>query len=161
MTQPIATADLCDAHGYFVRVIEQAFIDYGGRRRFSGEVSTVQAFEDNSRVREALQEPGRGRVLVVEGGGSMRRSMLGDNLAALAVANGWSGVVVFGAIRDSEAIAKLDLGVRALGTCPRKTEKLDVGERDTIVMLGGVEISPGQWLYADADGIVVADKPLH
>lgn len=148
------TADLCDAHDHAC-VLDLPLRDYGGRIAFHGPVSTVHAFEDNSRVREAVAEPGRGRVLVVDGGGSTKRSMLGDNLAAMAVKNGWAGVLVFGVIRDTEAIGRLDLGVKALGTCPRKTEKLGKGQRDVALDIGGVHIEPGHWLYADEDGVVL------
>ena len=154
------TCDLCDAHEAQVRVLDLALRDFGGRLAFSGVVSTIKAFEDNSRVREAVAEPGQGRVLVIDGGGSTRRAMLGDLLAAKATENGWAGVVVFGAIRDSVEIAALDLGVKALGTCPRKTDKLDSGERDVEVHFGGVRIRPGDWLYADVDGVVLADAAL-
>jgi regulator of ribonuclease activity A len=154
------TADLCDAHATRVRVLEIALRDYGRRRTFCGPVSTVRTLEDNSRVREAVHEPGRGRVLVVDGGGSLRRALLGDLLAAKAVENGWSGVVVIGAIRDSEVIGGLELGVKALGTVPRKTERRDAGERDVVLQLGGVVITPGDWLYADADGVLLSDAAL-
>lgn len=149
------TADLCDAHEDSVRVLDLPLRDYGGRIAFDGPVSTVSALEDNSRVREAVAEPGAGRVLVVDGGGSTRRSMLGDNLAAMAVKNGWAGVVVHGVIRDTEAIGQLALGVKALGTCPRKTEKRGQGLRDVPLQFGGVTVVPGDWLYADEDGVVL------
>lgn len=152
-----ATTDLCDAHGDAMRVIDLPLLDLGGRIAFAGHVSTIKAYEDNSRVREAVAEDGRGRVLVVDAGGSRQRAMLGDQLAALAVRNGWEGIVIFGVIRDGAAIAALDLGVKALGRCPRKTEKLGDGRRDVTIVLGGVEIRPGQWLCADFDGVVVAD----
>ena len=148
------TADLCDAREADVRVLDLPLRDYGGRVAFSGPVSTIRALEDNSRVREAVAEPGQGRVLVVDGGGSTRRSMLGDNLAAMAAKNGWSGVVVHGVIRDTQAIGELALGVKALGTCPRKTDKLGQGLRDVALQFGGVSIAPGDWLYADEDGVV-------
>lgn len=154
------TCDLCDLHGDRVRVIELPLRDYGGRLAFDGVVSTVQAHEDNSRVREAVAESGHGRVLVIDGGGSMRRAMLGDLLAAKAVENGWAGVVVIGAIRDSAAIGALDLGVKALGTCPRKTDKHDRGMRDVAVEIGGVIVRPGDWLCADEDGVVISDAVL-
>lgn len=154
------TCDLCDLHDAQVRVLDLPLRDFGGRLAFNGLVSTVKAIEDNSRVREAVAEPGQGRVLVIDGGGSMRRAMLGDLLAATAVENGWAGVVVFGAIRDSGAIGGLELGVKALGTCPRKTDKLGAGERDVDVEFGGVRIRPGDWLCADEDGVVVADTDL-
>ena len=154
------TCDLCDLHDAQVRVLELPLRDFGGRLAFNGIVSTVKAHEDNSRVREAVAEAGQGRVLVIDGGGSMRRAMFGDLLAAAAVENGWAGVVVFGAIRDSGAMGDLALGVKALGTCPRKTEKLGAGERDVDVEFGGVRIRPGDWLCADEDGVVLADTDL-
>lgn len=155
-----ATADLCDAHEGAVQVLIAPWRDYGGRKAFCGEVSTVRAFEDNSRVREAVHEPGRGRVLLVDGGASLARAMLGDLLAAKAVENGWSGVIVLGAIRDSAAIATMDLGVKALGTVPRKTERKGAGERDVALSIGKVTVRPGQWIYADDDGVVVAESRL-
>ena len=154
------TCDLCDAFEAEVRVLELPLRDYGGRVAFSGIVSTVKALEDNSRVREAVAEPGHGRVLVIDGGGSLRRSMLGDMLAEKAVANGWSGVLVHGAIRDSAAIGALDLGVKALATCPMKTDKQGQGLRDVPVAFGGLIVLPGQWLAADEDGVILADRPL-
>lgn len=160
MSATFATADLCDAHEAAVQVLDLPLRDYGGRRAFFGEISTVRAVEDNSRVREAVHEAGRGRVLLVDGGGSLRRAMLGDLLAAKAVENGWSGVIVFGAIRDSAVMAELDLGVKALGTCPRKTERRGLGERDVVLRIGDLEVRPGQWLYADGDGVLIADGRL-
>jgi len=156
----VNTCDLCDQFEDRVRVLELPLRDYGGRVAFSGLVSTVKALEDNSRVREAVAEPGEGRVLVIDGGGSLRRSMLGDMLAEKAVANGWSGVLVHGAIRDSVAIGRLDLGVKALATCPLKTDKRGQGLRDVPVAFGGLVIAPGQWLCADEDGVIVSDAPL-
>lgn len=143
-----------------MKVLDLLLRDYGGRRAFFGEISTVCALEDNSRVREAVHETGRGRVLLVDGGGSLRRAMLGDLLATKAVENGWSGVIVVGAIRDSAVMAELDLGVKALGTCPRKTERRGLGERDGVLSLGNLEVRPGQWLYADGDGVLIADTAL-
>lgn len=154
------TCDLCDRFEGRVRVLELPLRDYGGRIAFSGRVSTVKALEDNSLVREAVAEPGEGRVLVIDGGGSLRRAMLGDMLAGKAVANGWSGVVVHGAIRDSTAIGRLPLGVKALGTCPMKTDKRGQGLRDVPLRFGGVEIRPGDWLAADEDGVVIAGEAL-
>jgi len=153
----LRTTDLCDAHED-ARVLDLQLGDFGGRLMFHGPVSTVRALEDNSRVREAVAEPGAGRVLVIDGGGSTRRAMLGDLLAAKAVENGWAGVVVHGVIRDSEVIAGLDLGVKALGTCPRKTDKLGQGLRDVPLHFGGIAIAPGDWLYADEDGVVLLPK---
>jgi len=154
------TADLCDQHGDTVHVIEETFVNLGGNLRFSGRISTLLAFEDNGRVREALSEAGNGRVLVVDGGGSRRRALLGDQLAEMAVKNAWAGLVIFGCIRDSAAIAAMPLGVKAIGTCPRKTEKLGQGLRDVPVRIGGVDIRPGEWLYADEDGALVSATEL-
>lgn len=154
------TCDLCDRFVGRVRVLELPLRDYGGRIAFSGLVSTVKALEDNSLVRVAVAEPGEGRVLVIDGGGSLRRAMLGDMLAEQAAANGWSGVLVHGAIRDSVAIAALDLGVKALATCPMKTDKRGQGLRDVPVEFGGLLIEAGQWLAADEDGVILADAPL-
>ena len=160
MSAAFATADLCDAHEDRVRVLALPWRDFGGRVAFCGPVSTVLACEDNSRVREAVAEPGNGRVLLIAGAGSLRRAMLGDLLAQKAVANGWAGVVIDGALRDSSVIATLDLGVKALGTCPRKTDKRDQGLRDVAVEIAGVRVRPGEWLYADADGVIVAELAL-
>lgn len=160
MSAEFSTADLCDAHEGAVQVLLAPWRDYGGRRAFCGEASTVRAFEDNSRVREAVHEPGRGRVLLVDGGGSLARAMLGDLLAAKAVENGWNGVIVLGAIRDSHAMAAMDLGVKALGTVPRKTERKGAGERDVVLSIGEVVLRPGQWIYADGDGVIVAESRL-
>lgn len=154
------TCDLCDRFEAQVRVLDLPLGDFGGQVAFAGIVSTVKALEDNSRVREAVAEPGHGRVLVIDGGGSSRRAMLGDMLAEKAVANGWAGVLVHGAIRDSEAIGGLAIGVKALGTCPMKTDKRGEGLRDVPVEFGGVLIRPGDWLAADEDGVVLADSAL-
>ncbi len=154
------TADLCDHHSDRVQMAEEAFADFGGRILFSGQIQTIKAFEDNSKVREAVGEAGTGKVLVIDGGGSMRRAMLGDLLAEKAVANGWNGIVINGCIRDSAEIATMDLGVKALGTHPCKTEKRGLGDRDVAVRFAGVDFIPGHYLYADEDGIIVSDVPL-
>lgn len=155
-----ATADLCDAHEDIVRVLALPWLDLGGRAAFHGRVSTIKACEDNSRVREAVAEPGTGRVLVVDGGGSLARAMLGDQLAAKAVQNGWEGLVIVGAIRDSAPIATMGLGVKALGRCPRKTDKRGEGLREVTLEIAGVRVAPGFWLYADADGVIVSERAL-
>lgn len=157
---PAKTADICDEHADSVRVLTPMFQDYGGRVEFSGPVSTVKLFEDNSRVREAVSEPGEGRVLVVDGGGSLRCALLGDNLAAMAVANGWQGIVVYGCIRDAAEIAAMDLGVKALNTHPCKSVKRGLGERDVPVTFAGETLRPGDYLYADRDGVVLASSAL-
>jgi len=154
------TADLCDAHGEGLRVCEPIFGDYGGLTCFAGAVATVQCFEDNTQVKAALAEPGEGRVLVVDAGGSLRCAMLGDRLAANAVQNGWAGLLVHGCIRDSAAIAGMPLGVKAMGTIPRKSEPRGEGQRDIPVTFAGVTFRPGDWVYCDEDGVLAADGPL-
>ena len=149
------TADLCDEFSNELDVCEPIFRTYGGRVRFSGRIATIKCFEDNSRVRELVKEPGEGRVLVIDAGGSLRRAVLGDMLAKDAVDNGWSGAIVYGCIRDSAAIAQMPLGVRALGTLPMKTDKRGEGQRDLVVRFAGATFRPGDWAYADEDGIVV------
>lgn len=160
----LSTCDLCDKHkgvsdGSF-RVLPPLFTDYGAHIRFSGLVTTVQCLDDNSRVREAVNSPGEGRVLVVDGGGSVRRSLLGGNLAAAAAKNGWAGVVVFGAVRDKAECAASAVGIRALALIPLPTDRRDQGLRDVPVLIGGVRVNPGDWLYADEDGMVVASTQL-
>jgi regulator of ribonuclease activity A len=156
----LATADLYDAHESSVQVVAPMFNDYGGIEQFSGPIVTVKVHEDNSLVRAALKEPGQGRVLVVDGGGSLRCALLGDNLAALGVKNAWRGIVVYGCIRDSEAIGKLAIGVKAMQTNPRKSVKKGQGERDVPVQFGGVSFHPGHYLYADRDGIILSAAAL-
>lgn len=155
-----ATADLCDAHADEIQICEPVFLAYGGHAAFTGAVSTIKCFEDNSLVREAVAEPGEGRVLVVDAGGSRRCAMLGDLLAAKAVEQGWSGVLLFGMIRDSAAIAAMPIGVRALGTHPLKSVKKGVGERDVPVRFAGVTFQPGDFVYADQDGVICSPRRL-
>ncbi len=154
------TADLYDAHGDDLQVALPLFRDYGGRGEFHGAVVTLKLHEDNSLVRETLGEPGEGRVLVVDGGGSLRCALLGDNLARMAAANGWSGLVIHGCIRDSVEIARLPIGVKALATNPTKSLKRGEGQRDVVVRFADVSFVPGCYLYADADGIVVSLEAL-
>ena len=163
MSSPIEylTTDLCDAHEDKIRVVEPMFASYGGRLSFFGRIATLKLFEDNSLVRKAVESAGEGRVLVIDGGGSLRRALVGDQLAALAVKNGWAGIVVYGCIRDSRAISDMDIGVFALDTHPMKTIKRNVGEADIPVVFGGVTFTPGEWLYADDDGVIVSSAPLH
>ena len=158
-----ATCDLGDAHkndtdGAF-RVLPPVFRDFGGRLKFSGPVSTVKCFEDNSLVKAAVDSPGQGRVLVVDGGGSLRRALVGGNLAAAAARNGWAGLVVDGCVRDVAELAVCDVGIRALALMPLPTEKRNEGQRDVPVQVQGVWVRPGEWLYADEDGIVVMPAP--
>lgn len=154
------TTDLCDAHETRVRVVEPMFASFGGKLAFHGKIATLKLFEDNSLVRKAVESPGKGRVLVIDGGGSLRRALVGDQLAALAVKNGWSGIVVYGCIRDSRAISEMNIGVFALDAHPMKTVKKNVGEADIPVTFGGVSFVPGEWLYADEDGVIVSTDEL-
>lgn len=164
MTASFATCDLCDDHkndtdGDF-RVLPPVFKDYGRRLKFAGQVSTVKCFEDNTLVKAAVDSPGNGRVLVVDGGGSLRRALVGGNLGKAAAKNGWAGVVVDGCVRDSAELAECDVGIRALALMPLPTEKRQEGQSDVAVQVQGVWVRPGDWLYADEDGIVVAARPL-
>jgi regulator of ribonuclease activity A len=157
---PFATPDLCDEFGAEVRVAEPLFRDFGGVERFAGPIATLRVFEDNALVRQALEMPGEGRVLVVDGGGSLRSALVGGNLAALARDNGWSGLVVYGCIRDAAEIAITPVGVKALHAVPRRSARGGAGERGVPVAFAGITFTPGAWLYADRDGIVVADRKL-
>ena len=152
------TPDLCDEFPDIVRVLTTAFISYGGREAFNGPARTVKCFEDNSKVKELAASPGRGRVMVVDGAGSLRRALLGDEVAAQAVVNGWAGIVIVGAVRDVEQLRSLDLGIKALGSCPLKTEKRDLGDVDVPIEVGGVRIAPGDHVFADATGVVVMPR---
>ena len=163
-TAGFATCDLCDAHkndisGGF-RVLPPEFRDFGAVRQFSGPVATVKCFEDNSLVKAAVDSPGHGRVLVVDGGGSLRRALLGGNLGAAAARNGWAGVVIDGCVRDVAELAGHQVGIRALAAMPLPTEKRNEGQSDVAVHIQGVWVMPGEWLYADADGIVVSSREL-
>lgn len=158
-----ATCDLCDNHkndtsGDF-RVLPPAFRDFGGVQKFSGPVATLKCFEDNSLVKAAVDAPGEGRVLVVAGAGSLRRALLGGNLGAAAAKNGWVGVVIDGCVRDVAELAQCRIGIRALAAMPLPTEKRDQGQRNVAVQIQGVWVRPGDWLYADEDGIVVTPAP--
>lgn len=156
-----ATTDLSDAHPD-AQVCEPVFRDFGGRKAFHGAVKTLKIFEDNALLRAVLETAGEGRVLVVDAGGSLRCAVLGGNLGQLAVKNGWAGLVINGCIRDSEEIAGQPVGVKALAVHPRKSEKgLHSAHADRVVSFAGVTFRPGAWLYADADGIVVSERPIH
>jgi regulator of ribonuclease activity A len=158
------TPDLCDQFetelGKTVRVVAPMFRRYGGRAAFCGEVVTLKIFEDNTLVREVFNENGTGKVLVIDGGGSLRCALVGDQLALLARKNGWEGVIVYGCIRDSADINGMDIGIRALETHPQKTVKKGVGERNLAVTFGGVTFNPGEYAYADEDGVLISTHPL-
>ena len=154
------TADLCDDYESKISVVQPLFRDFGGNISFSGKIFTIKCFEDNSLVREALKTPGDGRVLVVDGGGSTRKALVGDLLAQAGADNSWSGIVVNGCIRDSGVIAKINIGCKALATFPMKTDKKGIGEQDLIVHFADVDFIPGHYLYADEDGIIVSANNL-
>ncbi|PIE44370.1 MAG: ribonuclease activity regulator protein RraA [Gammaproteobacteria bacterium] len=156
----IITPDLCDEFPESIQVIEPMLNNYGGKPAFGGEIVTVKCFEDNSVVKEQVALPGKGKVLVVDGGGSKRAALLGDMLAEKASVSGWEGIVVYGCIRDVDVIRKTDLGVQALATHPMKTEKKGIGELNVPIKFGGVEMRPGQYIYADNNGVIVSDKEL-
>jgi regulator of ribonuclease activity A len=154
------TADLVDAHEADVRSCELQLRQFGGRKYFAGPIRTLDVHEDNALVRTMVQTPGAGAVLVIDGKGSLRRALVGDVLAGLARDNGWSGLVINGAIRDVEALAGLELGVKALGSNPMKSAKSGAGSVDTPVTFGGVTFRPGEFLYSDDDGILVSKQQL-
>ena len=151
----VGTADLVDTYGPDLRVCDIQFRQFGGRRVFCGPVRTVSCHEDNGLLRDLLRTPGSGSVLVVDGGGSLRTALVGDLIAGTAQDNGWAGLVLHGAVRDSAALSHLDLGIKALGTNPRKSAKTGAGAVDMPVTFGGVTFQPGDMLHADDDGIVL------
>ena len=160
-----STCDLCDTHkeddDETLRVLPPLFQSWGARRYFAGPVSTVRCFEDNSLVKSALDRPGHGGVLVVDGGGSLRRALVGGNVAAAAAANGWSGVVVNGCVRDAGELSVANVGILALALIPMPTVKRGEGQSGIVLNFCGVVVRPGDWLYADADGVLVSAVPLH
>lgn len=165
MSDPVfSTCDLCDANekdlsGAF-RVLPPVLVELGAPRPFSGAVCTVRAPEDNSRVRDAVNSPGAGRVLVVDGGASLRVALLGGNLAAAAARNGWAGVIVDGCVRDRAELRAAGIPIRARASVPQRSVKRGEGQMDVPVTVCGVRVLPGDWLYADEDGIVIANRPL-
>lgn len=160
MMDDFSTADLSDEHPG-VQVAGPVLGSFGGVSTFAGRIETVACFEDNSVVRETIESPGEGRVLVVDGGGSLRCALVGDRVAADALANGWVGLVINGCVRDSAALSDLDIGILALDTHPRRSRKRGEGRRGETVRFAGVEFVPGAWLYADDDGVVVSGGPIH
>lgn len=156
---PIVTPDICDDHPE-VQVVDPGFRNYGGVTAFGGPIVTVKCFEDNSLVKELVATPGQGRVMVVDGGGSYRCALLGDMLAEKAAASGWAGLIIYGCVRDVDVLGQTSLGVQALGSHPRKSNKRGVGEQDIPVTFSGVTFQPGHYVYADNNGIVVSEKPL-
>ena len=157
----LKTTDLCDAHIEKLRVGEPiGFKDYGGRKIFNGEIVTLKCFENNPMVRNTLSQNGEGKVLVVDGGGSLRCAMLGDQLGELAVKNKWNGVIVYGCVRDSADLMKLDVGVKALNTHPCKSSRKIEGQENIQVRFAGIDFIPGEFVYCDEDGILVSKEKL-
>lgn len=157
----ISTPDLCDAHPEHVRVlIGLHWHSYGGRSAFGGQVETARCFEDNSVVKQHLHTSGDGKVLVVDGGNSMRHALIGDQIAANAAQNGWSGVIIHGACRDVDELARLDIGIFALGSVPIRSVRRGEGQLNIPVNFGGVAFHPGDYVYADLNGVIVADRSL-
>ena len=157
-TPKLATADVCDAVGDAAAFLSARFYDYGARRDFAGPAVTVRTIDDNSKIKELLATAGEGRVLVVDGGGSDRAALMGGNLAKDAAKNGWAGVVIFGRVRDRHELIREDIGIKALGSCPRKPAQKGRGEVNGELAIGGVSIHAGYWIIADADGVVVTHE---
>lgn len=154
------TADPVDAHEAELQSCAIAFRQYGGRTRFCGPVRTLRTFEDNAKLKALVGTPGGGAVLVVDGGGSLRTALVGDVIAEMAQVNGWAGLVLWGAVRDTVALAKLDIGIKALGSNPWKSSKAGAGEIDVPLSLGGADFRPGRWVYSDEDGLLVSARRL-
>ena len=160
-----ATCDLCDANeekladGSLV-ILPPIFQKFGKHIRFAGPARTLKVFEDNVLVRATLETPGEGSVLVVDGGGSLRCALVGGNLGVLAQNNGWAGIIVYGCVRDSEELNQCNIGIRALATHPRRSIRKGVGEKDLAVDIAGVMVRPGNWVYVDADGVLISHLPL-
>jgi regulator of ribonuclease activity A len=154
------TADLVDAHSDAVQSCETQFRQFGGRVRFQGPIRTVKSTEDNALLRQTLSTAGDGAVLVVDGGGSLRSALVGDIIAGLGQKNGWAGLVLWGAVRDTVALGGIDIGIKALGSNPWRSSKNGTGQVDVPVSFGGVEFRPGNWLYSDEDGILVSSRRL-
>jgi regulator of ribonuclease activity A len=160
-----ATCDICDAHedklvSGELAALPPIFRSFGKQPKFSGPAATLKVFEDNALVRSTLETSGNGRVLVVDGGGSLRCALVGGNLGVLAEKNGWAGIVVNGCIRDSEELNACEIGVRALGTHPQRSTRKGVGDSNLRISIAGVGVSPGDWIYADADGVLVSKEKL-
>lgn len=156
----ISTPDLCDAHPDLIQVVTPIFRSYGGVTAFGGPMTTVKCFEDNSLVKTSVAQPGQGRVMVVDGGGSLRCALLGDVLAAKALDSGWAGLIIHGCIRDVDDIGKMAIGVQALAAVPLKSVRKGRGELDVPITFGGVTFQPGAYVYADRNGIIVSPRSL-
>ncbi len=160
LSMDFATTDLSDEHEAALRYLEGAWRDFGGKAAFHGPITTIATFEDNSKIREAVQNVGNGHVLVVDGGASRRCALFGGNLAQLAAQNGWAGILINGCVRDVDELVAEAVGIKALATHPRKSVKRGRGDVDVPLHFGGIHIAPGDYLYADRDGVIIAEKPL-
>ena len=158
MSDFISTADLCDEHGPSLTSCDTQFSQYGGRTRFRGTIVTVRAHEDNAILKKIVTQPGRGQVVVVDGDGSLHCAMLGDSMAETAQSNGWEGIIINGAVRDADALSNLDIGVKALGTNPRRSHKYGAGDQGVAVSFGGAVFVPGATVVSDDDGVVVLPR---
>jgi regulator of ribonuclease activity A len=156
----IATADLWDDHMEHLSLLNLDLLNFGGKTSFGGKIVTLKLFEDNSYVRKTLQEDGTGKVLFVDGGGSKRCALLGDNIANLAIDNGWEGIIIYGCIRDSKVIKDRDIGIKAIGTCPVKSAKRHSGLRGETLLIGGTKIKDGDYVYSDDDGVLISSNKL-
>ena len=153
-----STADLYDEHGENLQSCDLQMRQYGATKSFGGTITTVRCFEDNALVKSILSESGEGRVLVVDGGGSIHTALMGDMIAKIAMTNGWAGVVINGAVRDVAILVELPIGIKALGSNPRKSAKSGAGDREVVVAFGGTTFQPGDTLYSDDDGVVVLPR---
>jgi regulator of ribonuclease activity A len=160
MAMSFATADLVDAHSEIVKSCEAQFRQYGGRVRFHGPIRTLESVEDNALIKQTLSTAGNGAVLVIDGGASLRCALVGDIIAGLGQKNGWAGLVIWGAVRDTAALASLDIGIKALGSNPWRSSKNGTGQVDVPIRFGSVQFRPGDWLYSDEDGILVSSQQL-
>ncbi|WEL57083.1 ribonuclease E activity regulator RraA [Pseudomonas kermanshahensis] len=158
--QHYVTPDLCDAYPDLVQVLEPMFSNFGGRDSFGGQIVTLKCFEDNSLVKEQVELDGKGKVLVVDGGGSLRCALLGDMLAEKAAKNGWEGLLIYGCVRDVDILIQTDVGVQALASHPKKSNKRGIGELDVPVTFAGVTFRSGEYVYADNNGVLVSPSPL-
>lgn len=156
----ISTPDLCDANPDLVQILEPIFKNYGGKSSFGGEIVTIKCYEDNSHVKETAATNGSGKVMVIDGGGSLNKALLGDLITESALNNGWQGFIIYGCIRDVEPISSMQIGVKALNSIPLKTKRKGEGEKNIPVNFGGVTFNPGEYVYSDKTGIVVSEKPL-
>ena len=164
----ISTCDLCDTHeaefagsnAKQLRLLPDVYKSYGGVQSFSGQAHALRCLEDNSRVREAVAKPGQGRVLVIDGGGMLRRALVGGNLALLAAKNGWAGILVYGAVRDVAELREATIGIKALALCPLRTDKRGLGDASVPVMISGYLVQAGDWVYADEDGVLISGLAL-